>query len=350
MRICILGTRILVCAMMFLTLCCAGCGSDNPDESGADNSEPNTIAASAIDPIALTVNGMEIRESEIEELIRPDLDNLIRQTKQLPAHVIADYTRQYREQALERLIRERLLDAEIEKADVVITEEEVMSQMEQIASAQKISMEDFIKTLEQYGHTIEEMKQDLRQRLARNEFMASQWAGKVDVTEEEAKKHYNDNKDKFDVPEQIRASHILIIPEAGGDPNEAKAKARTKIEGLFKQIKEGADLAELAKAHSDCPSAPRGGDLNFFPRGKTTPAFEKAAFELQVGQISDIVETDYGFHIIKVTDRKEPATLSFAEAKDKVMELLTEEKQNAFADAYLKKLKAEAKIVFPTNM
>jgi peptidyl-prolyl cis-trans isomerase C len=134
------------------------------------------------------------------------------------------------------------------------------------------------------------------------------------------------------------------------DPNEAKARARTKIEGLLKQIKDGADFAELARANSVCPSAPQGGDLDFFPRGKTTPAFEKVAFELQVGQISDVVETEYGFHIIKATDHEDPTDITFEQAKEKIIEQLTAEKQSEFADEYLKKLMAEAKIVYPRSI
>lgn len=350
MRICILGARILACATMFLTLCCSGCGSESPDESAADKSEPNAVVASVTDNVAVTVNGIDIYESEIEELIRPDLDKLAKKTRQMPAHVIADYTEQFRQHALERLVRERLLDAKIKEADITISDEEVMGQIQQIASAQGVSVDDFIKTLEQYGHTVEGMKQDLRKRLARNRFMQSQWAGKISVSEDEARKYFDENPKQFDVPEQIRASHILIMPEAGGDPNEAKARARTKTEGLLKQIKDGADLAELAKANSNCPSAPSGGDLGFFPRGKATPAFDKVAFELEVGQISDVVETDYGFHIIKATDHKDATTLSFDQARDKIIEQLTSEKQNEFADEYLKKLKAEAKIVFPAKI
>ncbi|MHC4072686.1 MAG: peptidylprolyl isomerase, partial [Planctomycetota bacterium] len=147
--------------------------------------------------------------------------------------------------------------------------------------------------------------------------------------------------------EQVRVSHILITPESGADPNEAKVKARIKSEDLHKQIKGGADFAELARANSSCPSAPDGGDLNFFPRGKTTPAFEKVAFELEVGQISDVVETEYGCHIIKATDRKDPSVVSFEQAKDRIIAQLTAQKQSEFAENYLKTLKAEAEIIYP---
>jgi peptidyl-prolyl cis-trans isomerase C len=182
--------------------------------------------------------------------------------------------------------------------------------------------------------------------------MELQWAGKISVTEEDAKKYYDENAKRFETPEQIRASHILIgLPptDPNADPNQAKAQARAKAEDLLKQIKNGADLAELAKAHSTCPSAPNGGDLGFFPRGKTTPPFEKVAFELQVGQVSDVVETEYGFHIIKVTDHKDAGVIAFEQAKNDIIRQLTAKKQSEFAEEYINSLKAEANIVFPSQ-
>ena len=350
MRIYILGLRVLACTAMFLAVLSGGCRSEEPEESGADNSEPNAIAASVTDGVAVTVNGTEITRSRIEQLIKPQLDSLAYKTRQLPAHVIEQYTQQFRQQAVERLIREELLDAKIRQANITITDAEVMSQMEEIASVQGVSLEDFLKTMGQHDLSLEQVKEDLRKRLARNQFMETQWAGKINVTADDAKKYHDEKPEQFKMPEQVRVSHILIKPEQGADLNEATARARTRIEGLLKQIKDGADFAELAKANSTCPSAPNGGDLNFFPRGKTTPAFEKVAFELQVGQVSGVVETEYGFHIIKVTDHEDPSDITFEQAKEKIIEQLTAEKQSEFADEYLKKLKAEAKIVYPSSI
>lgn len=112
--------------------------------------------------------------------------------------------------------------------------------------------------------------------------------------------------------EQVRVSHILIraadfepdVAETPNAQNEAKAAAVAKAEELLEQIRNGADFEALAREHSSCPSAAKGGDLGFFPRGRMVSNFEKVAFDLKVGEISDVVETIYGYHIIKVTDRK----------------------------------------------
>ena len=347
---------MLVCAAILLAVLSPGCRDKGPEETGTDKSEPNAVAgsvtpASVADGVIAVVNGVEITEGQIEELIRPQLDALADKTKYLPAQAIEQYTEQFRLQALEQLIRAELLDGKIRQANINITDEEVMSQMTQIASSQGISLEDFVKTLEQHGQSLEKMKEDLRERLARSKFMETLWAGKVDVTEAEARKYHDENPEQFKVPEQIRVRHILIMPEEGTtDPNEAMAKAKKTAEDLLAKIKDGADFAETAKENSDCPSASNGGDLDFFARGTATPEFEETAFALEVGQVSGVVATEYGFHIIKTTDHKDPSDLTFEQARETIIKNLTLEERNAFAEEYLKKLKAEAKIVYPTSM
>jgi peptidyl-prolyl cis-trans isomerase C len=317
--------------------------------------EPNVPPESVADKVAVTVNEVDITESDIQSLIKPQLDMIAQQSGQLPPAMVQQYQKQLREQALEQLIRRTLLDQQIADANIVVTEEEVIDKIREIASDSPdlLSLEEVKKQLEQYGQDFERVKEDVRTGLARNRFMEMQWQGKVNVTDQEARTYYNENPKRFEKPEEIRASHILIKfgdTSSGGDPNEAKAQAKAKIEDLLRQIKDGADFAELAKAHSVCPSASSGGDLGFFPRGKTTPPFEKVAFELEIGQISDIVETEYGYHIIKVTDHRDASIISFEQAKESIIKQLTQKKQAEFVEAYINTLKAHANIVFPLQM
>ena len=161
--------------------------------------------------------------------------------------------------------------------------------------------------------------------------------------EEEAKKFYDDNPKIFESPEQVRASHILIME----DPNDPNA-AKQKIEDLLQQVKDGADFAELAKANSDDTySAPQGGDLQFFPRGAMEKPFEDAVFALEIGQVSDVVKTRYGYHIIKATDHKDASMVSFEEAKDDITDYLKSQKQSDAEGKYYKTLISEATIKFP---
>jgi peptidyl-prolyl cis-trans isomerase C len=352
MRNWIFSVSVLAGLVALIAFFCPGCGSEDPNRSGIDTPEPNVVAESEVEPdtdrVAAIVNGVRILESDVEEIIRPNLDKLAEKTKNAPAGTAESYAEQFRQLALEQLIRRALLDQQIRRAEIVISDQAVRSQIEEMASAAGMSVAAFEETIKRQGRSLDDMKREIRAGLARNQFMEDKWEGKINVTEQDARRYYEENTEEFKVPELVKASHILIRPESGGDPN-SMAKARAKAEELLAEIKAGADFAELAKAHSYCPSAPNGGDLGFFPRGKTTPPFEKVAFDLKLGQISDVVETDYGFHIIKVTDRKEPSTITFEQGKERIMEKLTEEKQLEFANEYLEKLKAEAEIVYPSN-
>jgi len=352
MRSCSLNLEILACSVIFLAVLPLSCKPKSPKETDAD--KLSTTPADSGPDIAVTINGVDILKSEIEKLVQPQLEMIAKQSAQLPPTFAEQYAKQLREQVLEQTIRRHLLDEKVKEANIVITDEEVINKITEIAAAQRepLSLEEFKKKMEQYGQSFDNVKADVRSGLARNKFMEAHWAGKIDVMEEDARKYYDENPKQFETPEQVRASHILIKPEfvdPNADPNEAKAKARTKTEDLLKQLKDGTNFAELAKTHSTCPSAPKGGDLGFFPRGETTPAFENAAFELEIGQSSEIVETEYGYHIIKVTDHKDASTTSFEQAKNDIIRQLTQKKQSELAEEYIESLKADANIVYPAG-
>ena len=357
--------RILACLAIFIVAFNLSCRAKTPAESDADKPEPgpgrteadvslvepNTGGETTADSVAVTINGVDITESEIEKLIKPQLDRMAKQSSNQPPAFVEQLKNMLRQQALEVMITGRLLDEKVKDANIVVTEEEVIGRLKEIASAQRppLSLEDFEKRIGGYS-SFDKVKQEVRRGLGYQKFMQTQWVGKINVTEDEAKRHYDENPKQFEVPEQVRASHILIKPDTTGpdaDPNQAKAKAKTKIQDLLKQIKEGADFAEVAKANSACPSAAQGGDLNFFPRGRMVAPFEKAAFELEIGQISDIVETSFGYHIIKVTDRKDASLISFEQAKSSIINKLTRAKQTEFYKEYVESLKDKANIVYP---
>ncbi len=377
-------SRVLICLVAFLAVCGLAIGANvnvsegtpfcnksrvptlqyvakwGPSQNGtqtnisagpdANEAEPNIPAETVADPnkigVAVTINGVDITESDVEALIKPQLEKM---AAQLPLSVVEQYKKQLRQQALESMIVEQLLDEKVKVEKIVVTEEEIIDHIKAMASQQKLSMEDFKALIEAYGQSFDEIKQRIQRGLGYQKLMEAQFAGKINVTEDDARKYYSENKSEF---EQVRASHILIQPDTADpntDPNETKAKARAKTQELLKQIKGGADFAELAKANSSCSSAARGGDLNFFRRGQMVPAFEKVAFKLKVGQASDIVETRFGYHIIKVTERKDAGVTQFKQNKDDIIKMLTQKKQAELAMQYIESLKAKANIVYPVR-
>jgi len=303
--------------------------------------------------VAVTVNGFDITEEDIEEKIKPQLELRTARNKQLPPDFIEQLKTQMRKDALESMIVERLIDEQVKAAQIVVTEKDVNDHIEAMAAAEKMSMEDMKALIEASGQSFEQWRQQMQfeKRLAYQELFESELDDKINITEEDAREHYFENQQRFEIPEQVKASHILIKQPDTSDPNVepalAEAAAKAKAEDLLKQIKDGADFAELAKANSGCPSSERGGDLGFFSKGQMVPAFEEATSALEVGQVSDIVETRFGYHIIKVTDRKEAGTKAFEQVKSDLMAMLTAKKQSELAEQYIESLKAEANIVYP---
>jgi peptidyl-prolyl cis-trans isomerase C len=183
-----------------------------------------------------------------------------------------------------------------------------------------------------------------------NNFLAFQYLqkeviSKIKVTEKEAKAYYDKNPDLFKTPEQVKARHILIqVPKEA--PEEEKKKLKEKAEDVYKKVKAGEDFAKLAAETSDDPgSKTKGGELGFFSKGSMVPAFEQAAFSLKVGEVSEPVETDFGYHVIKVDEKKEAVSEPFETIKEKVTQQALREKQEAKVTEFVEQALKKAKVM-----
>jgi peptidyl-prolyl cis-trans isomerase C len=307
--------------------------------------EPKQVVKAAADAVAVTVNGRVINENEVEA----EINQIV---PLIPPGELEKNKERLRQNILERMITKHLLDERIKAVNIVVTEEEVLGHIREMASRQGLSLDDFKKLLQTRGMNFDEWRKQMQfERIIQlQKLFDAEMADRLNITEDDAKSYYSANTKQFDVPEQVRASHILIKPDTAdpnADPNEAKAKALARAQDLLKQIKEGADFAELAKAAGGDASATKGGDLGFFKRGFMVPPFEEAAFALKVDEVSDVVQTRFGYHIIKVTDRKEAGVRTFEQAKDDIINMLRQQKQGELVAEYIESLKAEAEIVYP---
>jgi len=350
-------TRYLtISAWLVISVFAFGCRQKPSAETEPERPEPNApakvdtkaveakqVGKAAADGVAVTVNGVDITEKELEEEIKR-LAPLMQQRD------IEQNKEKARQLILDRMILLRLLDEKAKEANIAVTEEEVFDQIREIASRQNLSVDDFMAVLQSRGMDFDEWKQQVKWGLKLGKLTEAEYGDQLNITESDANNFYSSNAQMFETPEQVKASHILVRPDTADpniDPNEAKAKALAKAQGLLKQVREGADFAELAKANSDCTSKAKGGNLGFFGRGRMEPPFEKAAFALKVNEVSDVVETPDGYHIIKVTDRKEAGVTTFEQAKDDIIKMLKQQKQGVFITKYIESLKAQAKIVYP---
>ncbi|CAM3463928.1 peptidylprolyl isomerase [Paenibacillus lupini] len=228
---------------------------------------------------------------------------------------------------LDNMITQELIDQAAKDANVTVTEADIDKE---IANLKKSfgSEDEFQQTLAQYGMTEDSLREDAGTQVTIRKILEPQ----VKVTDDEIKTYFDQNKASMATPAQIRASHILVA-------------TKEEAEAILKDLKGGADFATLAKEKStDTGTKDKGGDLDFFPKGTMEAAFEDAAFALKVGELSGVVQTSYGYHIIKKTDEKAAVTPTLEDKKEDIKYQLVTQKVSELSSTWLADLKAKAKI------
>ena len=244
---------------------------------------------------------------------------------------------------LDQIIGYTVLVQEGRARNVTVPDADVDARIGQIRG-QFPSEEEFTKMLGERKLTLDQVKSDVRRDMTITKLIDAEIASKIAVTPEQVNDFYAKNPDQFKQGESVRASHILIAVPKGADA-AAKTQARAKAEQVLKDVKAGTDFAALAKEHSADPgSAANGGDLGFFQQGQMVGPFNDAAFTLAPGTTSELVETDFGFHIIKVVEKKEGRTIPLEEVKPQVEQYLERLNRQQQTDAFVNGLKAKGKI------
>ena len=238
----------------------------------------------------------------------------------------------FKKNILDQLIDYELLYQQAQKEKVKIHNDEINLEIDKIKDNFS-SPEEFNEALKANNITLVQLKDDIKRQLMINSIL-EETRNQISITDDELLEYYNENKESLFEPEQVHARHILV--ETAEEANN-----------LLLQLKEGlTDFAELAKEKSIGPSAPSGGDLGFFARGQMVKEFEEAAFSLKPGEISGVVQTQFGYHIIKCEDKKEEYSPTFEEAKEKINNTLKSQKENEAISALISKLREEAVIVY----
>jgi peptidyl-prolyl cis-trans isomerase C len=252
------------------------------------------------------------------------------------------FMQQIRTQAINTLINREVLLQESDKRGIKADKEEVEKGIKSV-QGRFPSQKEFQEALKQMKLTQGEFEEQYLQQSRIQALLNKEIISKIKVKEDEAKAYFDANPKQFEQKQQVRARHILIKVEKTAD-EKTKEEARNKLVGLQKKILSGEDFAEMAKQHSQGPSNVKGGDLGYFSKGQMVKPFEEVAFKLAKGEVSDIVETRFGYHLIKVEDHKAPQKAVYADNKQKIMEKLKNERIQKEVNAYIKKLRQEAKI------
>ncbi len=295
--------------------------------------------AELVDRVAAVVNNDLIALSEVEARAAPELQRV---RAEPDAARRAELRAQLVKRALDVLIGEKLMEAQIRDLNIEVSDAEVDLALEDVRKQNNIGAEQFEQLLAQEGYTMATYRVFMKRHLSRLKLVNLKVRSKVKISDEDLKAEYAKVARDESLDAEVHARHLLVqvAPKATAEQVEA---ARQKALALMAEArKPGVDFAELAKKKSEGPSAADGGDLGFFRRGLMVPEFEKAAFALPVGGVSEPVRTKFGWHVIKVEERRALAARPFEELKDQLREKLLRGQLEKYTEQYVQELRASA--------
>jgi len=247
-----------------------------------------------------------------------------------------------RDAVLERLIEQELLYQKASRNVVSVPDKEVEAEFATLKKGFP-SPRDFAEALRQSGVSEAEFKEQVRRTLVVTRFVEREVLGDLKVTDEDVRRYYDQNPVEMDRPEAVHLAQILVrvAPSAS---QESRATARQKIEEILKEVRAGGTFADLARRYSEGPEAAKDGDTGWMARGKGPPALVQAAFALQPGQTSDVIESRLGFHILRVLEMRPAGPIPFDEAKDAIRAKLVAGARAEKIHAYVEQLKDKARV------
>lgn len=327
-------TTLFTAALLLLSLLAITFPAVAQDEAPA----PAEAAPSAV---LLTVDGTPITEEDVREIMMARFGN---QLQQMPPEQLAMVQGQMQQMVMGDLISKALFVNAANEAGYEASDEEIDEKMNEVASRlpEGVKIEEYAA---QAGVDLSRIKTQIADDIKIRQLF-DEVTKEIEKPEAEAvKTYYDENPDEFKQEANVSASHILVSTQGITDEAELAAK-EAAAKDLAAQLTEskGENFAELAGEHSDCPSKEQGGSLGQFGQGQMVPEFEKAAFEQEIGAIGDLVKTQFGYHIIKVTDRAEAKQMTYDEVKEELARNLFEKAKGEKIEGYLAELRTSAKI------
>jgi len=289
----------------------------------------------------VTVNGVGISREEVDRTLERLVLDL---AGRMSPEQVETLRPRLRKQAVENVVNQGLLVQEADRRGIQPGEAEVEERFAEIAGRFP-GVEVFRTVLQSMGMSEEAFREELEQNRKIEALLAVEVGSGEKVTQEDVDAFYRDNPEKFTLHEKVRARHILISTEPA-DSEPLRVQKRLEICRIRAEIENGGDFGVLAGRHSGCPTRAQGGDLGPFERGRMARPFEEAAFSLQPGEVSGVVETQFGYHLIQVTDHQEPKEAPFDQVKGQIEEFLNSQTRDNAIGEYLGKLRGSAKIQY----
>lgn len=298
--------------------------------------------AELVDRVAAVVNNDVITLSEVEARIAPDAQRL---RNEGDATKRGELKAQLLKRGLDMLVGERLMESQVKELNIEVADSEIEMGMEDVKKQNNITAEQFEGLLAQEGYTLSSYKAFMRKHLARLKLVNLKVRSKVKISDEDLKAEYARWSHEESSEFEVHARHLLVQVAAKATPEQVEA-ARVKAVALRNEAaKPGTNFAELAKKKSEGPSAADGGDLGFFRRGVMVAEFERAAFTLPVGGISEPIRTKFGWHVLKVEEHKTLAAPPLEEVKDQLRDKMLRGQLEKYTEQYVQELRAAAVVV-----
>jgi peptidyl-prolyl cis-trans isomerase C len=300
-------------------------------------------APAAIKPMPANIPAVVARVNG-EAIERWEFDNAVKRIEaRAGAPVPPDKRDEVLRSVLDQLVAYHLLAQESRARKLAVDDADVEAQLGQIRGSFPTD-QAFQQGIAAQGLTLDQVRQQTRTNMLVQKVIEAEVAPRVVVQDAEISAFYQQNLERFKQGDTVHASHILIGLPQNPTP-EQKTQAKTKAQTVLKQVRGGGDFATLARAESqDSGSAQNGGDLGFFPKGQMSPAFEEAAFKTRPGAISALVETPFGFHIIKVHERRGPRTAPLAEVGGQIKSFLEQGQREQKLEQFVEQVKTKSKI------
>lgn len=292
---------------------------------------PDSAETKVFDRVVAKVNNEIITLSSVEEragVLKQKYGKDLKSTSE----------KEILQEALNMIVEEKLQIQEGKKMGLEVDDAAVEAALENIRKTNNIAEGQLEAMLESEGRSMESYKDHVRDQIIVSKITRFELGGRLNISDKSIAKYYHDNQKEFWQLGKARAKHILLLVEKDL-PEVSKNKKFLQAKKILGEIKAGKDFSEAAKEYSEDISASSGGDIGFVEKGKMVPEFEKAVFSLKEGEISDIVVTEYGYHIVKVEEVLPGKTLPFKEIKERIRQILAGKKQKSVYDEWIKELK-----------
>jgi peptidyl-prolyl cis-trans isomerase SurA len=300
------------------------------------------VRAEVVDKIIAIVNDEIITLYEFNTAFEPFRKNIENNYKGTDKEAVMQQTK---DAFLQRLIDNMLIEQEAKKsgASIIVKDEEVMEVLHDMLAKQKLSLPEYVKNLAREGNSLESVKKEIRGQMIRARLLRREVKSKILVSDEEIGEYYNKNRRDYEGKETVRIKQLLLLlpPNA----NETiKAKMKNQALQLHKRVMDGESFDLLIVKYSQGPAAAQGGDVGFIERGTIIPEVEAAAFKLPIGQVSEVIESSVGFHIIQVLDKQGAGLKPIAAVREEIKTKIEDEKLENKFDEWIASIRAKSHI------